>query len=95
MPFSPPTNVQLVDAKPGELTFKWTPPPEYCPSLTFNVLAENCGTCQNNSALTNATCKNFTLSTRCTLMVQSIICGNLASSNPSSPATVSLNGIIL
>lgn len=91
--FLPPTNVQLADANPRELTFTWTPPSQYCPSLTFNIITENCGTCQNTTSLTNTTCENYGLSIVCTFMIQSVICGNLISSNQNNPVTVNLNGM--
>ena len=91
-PFPPPTNVQLVMAGPGELTFSWSPPQQRCPYLTFNVISNDCGTCQNNSAFSNMTCREFTLPSTCTLTVQSIICGNLSSAE-SMPVTARLNGI--
>lgn len=83
-PFPPPTNVQLVDAKPGEVTFSWTPPSQHCPSLTYSVIAENCGICQNN--LMETTCKYDTLATIdvCTIRVYSVICRSLISTNSSN-----------
>ena len=94
-PFPPPTDVQLVSVMPGELIFSWSPPPQKCPSLTYNIISNDCGTCQNNSAFSNTTCRDFTLPSTCTLTIQSIICGNLASTTGSNPLTATLNGILL
>ena len=91
--FPAPINVRLVRATPGEVTFSWSPPPQKCPSLTFNVISNDCGTCQNNSAFSNTTCRDFTLPSTCTLTIQSIICGNLTSTE-SSPVIARLNGIL-
>ena len=93
MPFSPPADVRLINAKPRELIFTWVPPSQYCPLLTYYIIAEDCGTCQNKSALMNTTCSNFTPSSVCTLSVHSVICGNLVSTNPSNVVTVNLKGL--
>ena len=93
-PFPPPTNVRLVRARPGELTFSWSPPPQMCPSLTFNVISNDCGVCQNNTGFSNTTCRDFTLPSTCTLTIESTICGTLASTTESSPVIVKLDGII-
>ena len=79
-PFPPPTNLELTNVIPGELSFHWTAPSQICPSLRFNIIADNCGICQNNSQFSSTTCTNFTLPSQCTLEVQSVICGSLASS---------------
>ena len=91
-PFPPPTAVVLIDVEPGKLTFTWTPPPFSCPSLTYNVIGNNCGNCVNNPA--NTTCNELTMPNVYTLMVQSVTCGNLASTSiDRNKATVRLKGL--
>ena len=92
VPFLPPSNLQLIDVTPSELTFMWTPPQQQCPSLTFNITSENCGTCESASIQPTIVCSNFTLGTVCLLRVYSIICGNIVSLSPSRDISATLEG---
>jgi hypothetical protein len=97
-PPSPPI-VQLVDIKPGVLTFSWNPPIVNCPALHYVINSTGCGNCTESDGFmafsTEVTCSIATAATdprMCKFAVKSVICSNI-SSLFSNQVDVQLKGI--
>ena len=95
VPFPPPTDVHLISASPEELVFSWTPPSQNCSSLSYTIITDNCGDCPIYTNNIIITCRNFALSSVCTLAVSTITCGDLTFGDLSNPAITNLTGIIM
>ena len=96
-PPSPPI-VQLVDIKPGELTFSWNPLIVNCSALHYVIISTGCGNCTDGlmTFSTSVTCSVVAAATdqrMCRFAVRSVVCGNI-SSPVSNQVDVHLKGII-
>ena len=92
---SPPPEVQLIDVRPGMLTFRWNLA-YTCAAIHYRIESD-CGSCVNISytTLTTISCsiEVSTSAHMCTFAVRSIVCGNI-SSELSNHIEVVLKGII-
>ena len=64
-----------------EVTFNWNPVAPDCPSISYNILSSNCGSCPTTTNHTNVTCTDVYVSTgdMCTFAVQTVAdsCGRI------------------
>ena len=86
----------LSDANRNQLTFTWNPAFQNCPAVYYNINATNCGECSDTTTSNNVTCNynalvTSTVAQKCTLTVQTVVCGNIVGAT-SEPATVLLKG---
>ena len=88
VPFPPPEAISLalVNFGPKEITFSWSPVAPDCPSIHYNILASNCGSCPTITNHTNVTCTDVPTDGMCTLAVETVVCGNITG-NRSKPLT--------
>ena len=91
-PYPPPDGIHLASVSNGTLTFKWNPMLNLvCVSFQYSITS-NCGSCHNNTIVTETVCSGLHLSTNstnCTFAIQSVVCGNVFG-NPSDPIMLKL-----
>lgn len=89
----PPTDLRLIEAASGELTFNWTAPLQNCPSLVYTSNYSGGCICPSNSGSNNTlTC----IGTQCIIRVYSIICTGMeetVSRTSSNVLSVNFTGI--
>ena len=88
-----PTNVKLIDAHSGMLTFSWSPVTLRCSDFYYEITTD-CGNCPQTTKSTSVVCSVLILSSVsrvCSLSVRSVTCGNIIG-NWSDPVSVSLKG---
>ena len=91
-PLPPPNNVQLTNVQPGQITFNWTSVDTLCDSVSYNIIASNCGQCPSTTNNTTATCTDVVASGQvCTFIIQAVVCGTITGSQ-ASPTTVIMEG---
>jgi hypothetical protein len=93
VPFPPPDAISLalVNFNPKEITFSWSPVATDCPSIQYNILASNCGSCPNTTNHTTATCTDLPSDgSVCTLAVETVVCGNITG-NQSKPLSFNIS----
>ena len=62
----------------NKITFTWSPVAPTCPSLHYNILSTNCGSCPTTTTNTTVTCTDVpTDGSLCTFAVQTFVCGNV------------------
>lgn len=90
-PIPTPTNVKLIDANHGMLTFSWSPVPVRCSHFYYET-TNNCGNCPRTTKSTSITCSVLVSDAIrvCSLSVRSVTCGNVG--NWSDPVSVNLKG---
>ena len=95
-PFVSPTDISLTNVGRAQLTFTWSHVSQRCSALYYNVLTFNCGECPNTTTSNSITCHNVLVIPQnpphfCTLIVQSVVCGNINGIN-SEPLVILLQG---
>ena len=79
--FPPPKDfIATMDLSLREITFKWSKSPAApdCPSLHYNILASNCGSCPTTTTNTTVTCTDVpTNGSMCTFSIESVVCGKV------------------
>ena len=61
-----------------QLIFSWSPVAPDCPTVHYNILASNCGSCPTTTNHTNVTCTDVpTDNQECNFAIQTVICGNI------------------
>ena len=88
-PIPPPSNlhISIADFVLREITFEWTPFAPFCPTIHYNILSSNCGSCPTTTTNTTVTCTDVpTDGSMCTFAVQTEVCG--VTGNFSDPLTV-------
>ena len=91
-PLPPPNDVRLINVQPGQITFNWTSADALCDSVSYNIIASNCGQCPPTTNNTTATCTYVVASGQvCTFIVQAVVCGTITGSQ-ASPTTVIMEG---
>ena len=79
--FSPPGDIQLVEANNTHLRFSWSPDSLCCPSVQHHIMASNCGECPSITTTNTVTCSgDYTRLTNdhpCSFAVQTIVGGEL------------------
>ena len=91
---APPSNMHIshIDIGLIQLTFAWSPVVPSCPSIHYNILASNCGSCPTTTSHTNVTCTDIpTDGSVCTFAVQTVVCGNITGIDNSSINILVLN----
>ena len=86
-PLPPPDEISLALVNFGqkEITFSWSPVAPDCPSIQYNILASNCGSCPTTTNHTTITCTDLPSDgSLCTFAVETVVCGNIAG-NRSKP----------
>ena len=74
-----------------QLTARWSSVAANCPSLHYNILATNCGSCPTTTTNTTVTCTDVpTNGSMCTFAVQTVVCGDIVG-NMSTQFSVSLS----
>ena len=74
-----------------ELTFHWNPAIRECPTLTYNIIASNCGICPIFTNHTTATCTDVPFNgSTCTFAIQIVVCKGIIE-NSSDKIRVVLN----
>ena len=77
--------VSAVNFYSKALTFSWSPVTSDCPSLHYNILSSNCGSCPATTTHTTVTCTDVpTDGSVCTFAVQTVICGNIVGDSSDS-----------
>ena len=79
-PFPPPEKLYIssADFSLRELTFEWSPVGSDCPTIHYNILASNCGSCPTITNHTNVTCTGVPSDDNvCIVSVQPVVCGNI------------------
>ena len=72
------TNITLTDNISGQLSFTWSHAPSRCPTLHYDILASNCGSCPTTTTHNTVTCTDVpTDGSLCTFALRSVICGNI------------------
>ena len=69
--------MRQVDTISKQIMFEWSTVAPYCdsPSLHYNILASNCGSCPTTTTNTTVTCTDVpTDGTTCTFAVQTVVC---------------------
>lgn len=90
-PPPPASDVHLTDINLHQLTIAWSPVIRNCPSVNYNIIATNCGTCPSITAQTTVTCTGFVIDGRsCTVSVEPVVCGNVLGFTTTT--TVNLRG---
>ena len=90
----PPVDVKLSKASRDTLVFSWNSTLQDCPAVAFTLEAEDCGVCEVNlDNVTTATCRNFSLSTECSMRIHTVVCENVTSRDASRPLLVSIRGL--
>ena len=90
-PLSPPNQLYVYynisnESSLRELTFNWSSVAPDCPTIHYNILASNCGSCPTTTNCTTATCTDIPIDgSVCTFAVQTVVCGNITG-NRSNPA---------
>ena len=89
--FPPPDEISIVlfDFGLKEITFSWSPVAPDCPSIHYNVLASNCGSCPTTTNHTTATCTDVPSDGMCTRAVETVVCRNITG-NQSKPLTFNI-----
>jgi hypothetical protein len=83
-------NVSRNDYSSKELTFSWSPVAPDCPTVHYNILASNCGSCPTTTNHTNVTCTDIpTNDSICTIAIQTVVCGNITG-DTSDPISITL-----
>ena len=96
-PYQPPSDVQLVDVRPGQLTFSWSSVPDNCAAIHYNIIAMNCRImCPSTTTHNTITCTGpggILSSTPCifAFAVQTVVCDGVIG-NASNPVSVTLKG---
>ena len=89
---APPDRLHMSNANSvtRQLTFNLYSAAPDCPSLHYNILASNCGSCPTTTNHTNVTCTDVpTDGSECIFAVQTVVCGNI-SGNFSSPININV-----
>ena len=74
-----------------QLTARWSPVALTCPSLYYNILSSNCGSCPTTTTNTTVTCTDVpTNGSTCTFAVQTVVCGDIVG-NTSTLVSVSFS----
>ena len=76
---SPPDKLYISHADFGlkKVTFSWSPVAPDCPTVHYNILASNCGSCPTTTNHTTVTCTGVpTDGNTCTFAIQTVVCGN-------------------
>ena len=61
-----------------KLLFNWSPAAPDCPTIYYNILASNCGSCPTTTNYTNVTCTDAPISSNaCEFVVHTVVCGNI------------------
>jgi hypothetical protein len=80
VPFPTPEAISLALVNFGrkEIMFSWSSVAPDCPSIHYNILASNCGSCPTTTNHTNATCTDLPSDdSMCNFAIQTVICGNI------------------
>ena len=89
----PPYNVSWMVARPGQITFNWSPVDSECSAIHYNILALNCGSCPTVTTSTTITCVDVpTDDSVCIFALETVICGDITG-NKSDPLYVQYKGI--
>ena len=73
-------------------TFTWSPVAPDCPTVYYNILASNCGSCPTTTNHTTVTCTDVpTNGSTCTFAVQTVVCGNVFGNSSDSINITSAN----
>ena len=90
--YPPPSFVHISDLNRSHLIFSWRAPVRNCPSLSYKILATNCGDCPSSTNTTNTSCMIGTVTEiECIFTLKTIVCGNILS-NESYSLKVSFRG---
>ena len=95
-PYPPPdkVSISLVDLSSRRLTFIWSSVAPDCPTIHYNILSSNCGSCPTTTTYTTVTCTDVpTDGDMCTLALETVVCGNVTG-NLSDIVQGILKGII-
>ena len=88
--YPPPNTLHISAANfiSKELTFTWSSVAPDCPTIHYNILASNCGSCPTTTNHTNVACIDVsTNGSNCTLAVQTVACRNITG-NISEPISI-------
>ena len=76
----PPPNIMIndpPDVTSNAVTFSWSVVAPNCPTVHYNILASNCGSCPTTTNRTTVTCTDVPTSGGvCAFAVQTVVCGN-------------------
>ena len=86
-----PYQVRLTDVNTSALTISWTPVESICSFVSYNIISDQCGTC-NVTSDSRAVCANFRLPSVCNFSIQYVVCGQAGAA--SNPISVNLAGNI-
>ena len=71
-------SVNQTDLVSKQLMFVWSPVAPDCPTVHYNILASNCGSCPTTTNHTTVTCTDVpTDGSTCIFAVQTAVCGNI------------------
>lgn len=94
VPFPPPSEVCVNLAElhsRQQITFSWSVIASDCPTIKYNIVSLNCGTCSTTTTHNNITCTDVPRNAGiCTFALQTVVCGNIVG-EMSNPVTVSLS----
>lgn len=94
-PLPPPNDITIIHVTEDtdgttNLAFIWSPVVLNCPSLRY-IITSNCGLCPNATSMTTIKCRGISVGERCTLTVQSEVCGSIIGN--ATTISVDLKGI--
>ena len=72
--------INLADLGSRRLIFSWSLVAPNCPSIHYNILASNCGSCPTTTHNNTVVCTDVPTDRDkiCTFALQTVICGNIA-----------------
>ena len=79
-PYPPPEKIflSLVNFRMKEITFTWSTVTSGCPTVHYNILASNCGSCPTTTNHTTVTCTDVPTDNRmCTFAIRTVVCTNI------------------
>ena len=79
-PYTPPQTPSLIftDLNLRHITFSWTPVDPNCPTIHYDTIASNCGSCPTTTNHTNVTCTDIpTDGSTCVFAIRVVVCGNI------------------
>ena len=93
--YRPPSDVQVIDIRPGQFTFNWRPVQANCSAIHYNIIANGCGVmCPSTTIYDTITCIGWTISkSPCifSFALQTVVCEHI-NGNVSDPVFIALKG---
>ena len=92
----PPDDINWTFTGPNQIQFEWNSIAYQCLTVHYVIIATNCGSCQNSTTFTNATC-TYNVPTEdipCSFAIKTVICETITG-KISDPLYVRLKGNII